>query len=249
MLPTREQIYGFFCRALNFGFDGNVPPSCQSSDELNVSVGAPAAEWTDSDLQVTSTGQVNTAPECGASAEGPSATVHTFSSEMARQLLDKLDEGRQSQADYLRVVRSSAARVSGYQELPTPAPPPRFLGAQFPYPHPPGRSHPSYPPLASEEERVGLVERWMVFGEGDCFTVLTVFLPFPIVDMMSPRPENLSAVVFFQRAAADLSGGVPQHAAAAVTAGYIAVIAEVCGFGESGDAFTDELTGLGNVSL
>jgi hypothetical protein len=81
--------------------------------------------------------------------------------------------------------------------------PPRFLGAQFPDPHPPGPSHPGKPPSSTRVGGAtpgvtGLVERWMVFGEGSCFSVVTLFLPLPVNDMHSPRPSNLSAVVFYQ---------------------------------------------------
>jgi len=111
VLPTRQQIYGYFCKALSAS---QAPDSCADPTELNVSAGSDAAEWNDSELRVTSTGQVVTSPECGASSSGPAVTVHNFSSAMARANLDALDTLRgSSPKSFLTDVRNMAASVSG----------------------------------------------------------------------------------------------------------------------------------------
>eukprot|EP01046_Picozoa_sp_COSAG06_P048972 COSAG06_NODE_7431_length_2493_cov_1.740141_2_plen_202_part_00 len=62
VLPTREQINSFFCKALAAGFSGGWQSvGCGNSTELDVSKENPDfLEWNDAELRVTSTGQVNT---------------------------------------------------------------------------------------------------------------------------------------------------------------------------------------------
>ena len=59
ILPTREQINGFFCKSLAGGFSGGWHSvGCSNITELDVSnVNRPFLEWSDSELQVTTTGE------------------------------------------------------------------------------------------------------------------------------------------------------------------------------------------------
>lgn len=238
VLPTREQISGFFCRALRPGFPGGAPPpACGNDTEIDV---APRhsdfAEWSDHELQVTSTGQVVTAPECGAAPGAPAVTVHNFSAALTAQSLAALADRRAADpASFLREVARDAPGVAGYQQAAAPRPP-RFLGAQFPSPHPPGLA------AANATAASGLVERWMLFGEGSCFSVVTLFFPRPVMDMMTPR-RPMPAVVLYRRARADLAAGIPDDVAAYNHAGYVAAAVDPCGLGEAGDAFVDGLEG------
>jgi len=145
VLPTREQINGFFCKSLAGGFGGGWKSvGCSNITELDVSrENAAFLEWNDKELQVTSTGQVNTAPECIAQGAKISKTVHNFSADMTAVHETALAAKRKNQTQYLASVISSAPLVSGFIAAPTPRTTgnpasARFLGAQFVVPRPPG---------------------------------------------------------------------------------------------------------------
>lgn len=217
--PNREQVSRFFCSEL--GPAGGGGASCSNASELNVSAGSAAAEWDDKALQVTSTGQVVTAPECGAAAGSPAATVHTFSSKLTQNNLEAV-AARRAQLGataFLDVVRRDAPVLAGYRQPPQPPPSPRFLGAQYTSP-------------GGQGGGTGLVERYMLFGEGRCFSTLTLYLPPPAQEPIAPR-DPMDAIVWYARDPADASKPAA-GAAAFAAAGYMVAVASVCGFGESG---------------
>eukprot|EP01047_Picozoa_sp_COSAG01_P045108 COSAG01_NODE_4132_length_5322_cov_3.930308_3_plen_172_part_00 len=95
-------------------------------------------EWNDKELQVTSTGQVNTAPECIAAGAQISKTVHNFSRDLTLQHTTALARQRDDDATaFIEEVFDQAPNITGFI---APAIPPRtrFLGAQFVTPRPPG---------------------------------------------------------------------------------------------------------------
>eukprot|EP00041_Stephanoeca_diplocostata_P034184 m.1149850 g.1149850 ORF g.1149850 m.1149850 type:complete len:945 (-) comp24476_c0_seq75:328-3162(-) len=275
VLPTRERISGYFCDEFASTKYGYSLCTNKSTDEIVVSAANPGfEEWNDNDLKITSTGQVVTAPECGYKPDPsggdnhvPAVTVHNFTVQITQNNMQSVQHMRQSMgaAKFLQHVQSTAVSLSGYV-APLPlhpafsvqppaagglpvAKPPRFLGAQFVTPHPPGRWHPDNPPLEQDSTAttsIGLVERWMVHGEGSCFITVTLFFPATVSDLMTPR-QPMDAVVWYQTAT--VSASAPPAAAVNLTAqGYIAVFAELCGFGESGSAFSPTLQGNGQAA-
>ena len=184
VLPTREQINGFFCKALAGGFGGGWHSvGCSNSTELDVSHENKAfLEWNDKQLQVTSTGQVVTAPECIAPGARISKTVHNFSADLTVKHTAALAAKRKtSPAAFLAAVIEAAPNISGFIAPPAAtANNPRFLGAQFVVPRPPGcvpgRYIPGCPnptngtaaagiaaPVAGDGDvPIGLVERYQV---------------------------------------------------------------------------------------
>ena len=155
---------------------------CSNATELDVSHENPNfLEWNDMQLQVTSTGQIVTAPECIAPGAKISKTVHNFSADMTVQHMATIAEKRKDASTFLASVTKMAPQISGF--IAPPAVPStlgnpanvRFLGAQFVVPRPPGCKPGHYIPgcpnprnLISPEHQVaptdsiGLVERYQV---------------------------------------------------------------------------------------
>lgn len=133
VLPTREQINAFFCTSFHWN-----STRCRNATELDVSREDPSyLEWNDKELQVTSTGQVNTAPECIGPGAKISKTVHNFSHDMTIAHAAALARRRQDAPRFIRAVFEQAPNISGFI-APTAPTRTRFLGAQFVVPHPPG---------------------------------------------------------------------------------------------------------------
>ena len=125
--------------------------------------------------------------------------------------------------------------------------PPRFMGAQFVHPHVPGPAHPSNPPQVQQQAQLpGLVERWLVPGEGVCFGSVTLFFPPSIVDTTTPR-KPMPAVVWYQKE--EISASAPPAGVSNLTSqGYVVAFPELCGFGSVGPAFSPELSGTGQAA-
>jgi hypothetical protein len=247
-LPTREQINGFFCKALAAGFSGGWHAiGCDNTTELDVSHMNPDyLEWNDKELQVTSTGQVNTAPECIAAGAHVSKTVHNFSHDMTSAHMAAIAEKRKDPTTFLPSVIANAPLISGFiAPSDTWAPGnPRFLGAQFGVPRPPGcragRFIPGCPnpPVASEDELavaaaaaptgpIGLIERYQVMTEGQCFAIVTIYFPAKIDDMMTPR-EKMPLIVWYAATAASTTSP-PAAATQWATTGHAFAVVELCG--------------------
>ena len=186
VLPTREQINRFFCDALGDGFSGGWKSvGCSNKTELDVSHENPDfMEWNDKQLQVTSTGQIVTAPECIAPGARVSKTVHNFSADMTVAHMAAIAEKRKDPPTFLASVVKTAPQISGFiaptaasSTLGNPASV-RFLGAQFVVPRPPGCRPGRYIPgcpnppnttgtdEAAPTDPIGLVERYQVQTEG-----------------------------------------------------------------------------------
>ena len=120
VLPTREQINGFFCKALAGGFGGGWQSvGCSNNTELDVSrENAAFLEWNDASLQVTSTGQVNTAPECIAAGARISKTVHNFSADLTLKHMATMAARRKDPAAFLAAVIKNAPNISGFISAP-----------------------------------------------------------------------------------------------------------------------------------
>eukprot|EP00039_Didymoeca_costata_P002094 m.57479 g.57479 ORF g.57479 m.57479 type:complete len:914 (+) comp11111_c0_seq1:86-2827(+) len=244
--PTREQLYRYICDSLKDGFSS---PSllCQNSAEKDVSRDNPQyTEWSDDDLKVTSTGQVVTSKECGASNSTPAITVHNFTADITNSNLMSLKLKRESNKQgFLADIRNMAPTISGFQDLPTPKAP-RFLGAQFMKPHVPGPPHPNDPPIDTEGSSVGLVEQWMVFGEGVCFSTVTLYFPASVSDMMTPRPAMKTVVMYTASAAQPSNPSV--EVLQFVGNGYLVAVVELCGFGQTSGAFSSGISGRGQAA-
>lgn len=278
VLPTREQINRFFCDALapppSQLTSGSPAGACADATEIDVSSHNPQfLEWTDEELRVTSTGQVVTAPECGGSASAPAKTVHDFSSALADANVAALAQRRAaSPVAFVAAVRAAAPRVAGVlnESAYPPTAAPRFLGAQFVSPHAPLAPHPGDPPLllaglgatrrrdvllgvdeSNNASSIGLVERWLVWGEGACFATVTMYFPAEVTDMHSPRIPR-EAVLWYRSAAASASS--PPLAAAAFTsaadgtAPRVVAVVGLCGFGETSGSLDSGLGGRGQAA-
>ena len=79
--PNREKVYQFFCNQLA-GTDAEWHKNCSQSQELAV------PELHPDELQITSTGQVQTAPEC------QSLSVWNFTAELTRSNLKRVEQER-----------------------------------------------------------------------------------------------------------------------------------------------------------
>ena len=259
VLPTREQINAFFCKSLAAGFLGGwTSAGCDNSTEVDVSAENPSfLEWNDEQLKVTSTGQINTAPECIAPGAHISKTVHNFSADLTEAHLLALTQQRKQPATFLSKVIEKAPMLSGFIPFGGMFSPgnPRFLGAQFVVPRPPGCIPGRYipgcpnPPIASTvpssgledtsksrqelvDGPIGLVEQWQVLTEGQCFALVTIYFPASVQDMTAPR-KKMPLVVWYSAAVASASAP-PDAASQWASAGHAFAMVELCGFGTTG---------------
>lgn len=262
VLPTREQINAFFCEALAAGFTGGwTSIGCTNSSELDVSTqNPPFLEWNDEQLKVTSTGQINTAPECIPPGARISKTVHNFSADLTETHLLALVHKRKQSASFLSEVIQKAPLLSGFVSFGGTFGPgnPRFLGAQFVVPRPPGcipgRFIPGCPNppnhshgvTASESGQarvtgsIGLVEQYQVLTEGQCFALVTIYFPASVQDMTTPR-KKMPIVVWYSAAVASASAP-PDAAIQWTSSGHAFARVELCGFGTTGPRYALSLS-------
>ena len=87
-------------------------------------------------------------------------------------------------------------------------------------------------PAADANAAIGLVERYQVLTEGQCFSVVTIYLPASIDDMMTPR-EKFPLIVWYSSSVASASAP-PAQATKWAQTGHAVAVVELCGFGSTG---------------
>ena len=226
---NREAMYTFFEKHL-MG-DATSPASSGSSKEWwPDAYGNLSALFHASQLQVTSTGQVRSAPECA-----PNKIYHDFTQEIAGQQVAALQKQRQASdggATLLAQIAATAAAVSGY--------------------HVPDLSSYSHELASRAMDDIATRARntttsWSIAGEGNCTVTLNVSS-----STLTPAGEAASktakVIIIVERSTKAYNPqALLQSVAPVLTdAGYTVVSATLCGFGEH-DAFPTSYKGMAAV--
>lgn len=205
MLTTRMALYEFMCGTI--GVD-RTNANCSSGVELAV------PEFSDRDLTVTTTGQVQTDPAV------LSKSVHNFTAEMSHVHLATVAQLRKDNASaFLASVTSQAALLIGFR---APAQVPSAFAPWF---------------LGSEVWRYSNVsrrEKFVLAGEGQCGVVMTASFPQdPSCSSISPCPAIM--LLDTQPTSPDSISPLVELLA---SAGYVVLEVDLCGLGEVGPAFS-----------
>ena len=160
-----------------------------------------------------------------------SLTVHNFTAAMSAANAALLEKQRSTNASgFVAGIRAKALGFAGYI-APTSVSALKFMGSAFGY------------------DTISGVDKHLLAGEGKCVIPVTLY-----------HPANATApyktVVYYARktpgasaAAGDLDDLGAAMVAALTARGFLVAVPDLCGFGETGDAFVGSLGGQQQASV
>lgn len=141
-----------------------------------------------------------------------SKSVHDFIANLTTENTAALTIKRSSPVSFINEIKSSALDVAGF--IDSGEPQTFFLGSEF-----------------DSYAQVSTKEKWLVRGEGQCMSSAVVYTP-------TNGTAPYQVVILYMRKDKDQIGALPGKIILGLAQlGYMVVVPDLCGFGESGDTF------------